>query len=52
MPSKKARANRPAGKAARSPKQEAALDQFREDPEGQLLTTDQGLRVLDGGRTW
>jgi hypothetical protein len=51
MPSKKARANRLAGKAARCPKQEA-LDQFREDPEGQLLTTDQGLRVLDGGRTW
>src|SRR6202163_4188650 len=46
MPSKKAKANRPAGKAARSPKQEA-LDQFREDPEGQLLTTDQGLRVND-----
>ena len=46
MPSKKAKANRPAGKAARSSKQEA-LDQFREDPEGQLLTTDQGLRVND-----
>ncbi|HWP73154.1 MAG TPA: catalase, partial [Methylomirabilota bacterium] len=46
MPSRKAKANRPAGKAARSPKQEA-LDQFREDPEGQLLTTDQGLRVND-----
>jgi catalase len=46
MPSKKAKANRPAGKAARSPKQDA-LARFREDPEGQLLTTDQGLRVLD-----
>src|ERR1700736_5989710 len=46
MPSKKARANRPAGKAARSPKQDA-LARFREDPEGQLLTTDQGLRVND-----
>jgi catalase len=46
MPSRKAKANRQAGKAARSPKQEA-LDQFREDPEGQLLTTDQGLRVND-----
>lgn len=46
MPSKKAKANRPAGKAARSPKQDA-LERFREDPEGQLLTTDQGLRVND-----
>jgi len=46
MPSKKAKANRPAGKAARSPKQDA-LARFREDPEDQLLTTDQGLRVLD-----
>ena len=48
MPSKKAKANRPAGKAARSPKQDA-LERFREDPEGQLLTTDQGPRVLDDG---
>ncbi len=46
MPSKKAKANRPAGKAARSPKQDA-LERFREDPEGQPLTTDQGLRVND-----
>src|SRR5258707_3143667 len=46
MPSKKAKANRPAGKAARSPKQDA-LARFREDPEGQLFTTDQGLRVND-----
>ena len=46
MPSKKAKANRPVGKAARSPKQDA-LERFREDPEGQLLTTDQGLRVND-----
>src|ERR1700704_5385416 len=46
MPSKKAKAKRPAGKAARSPKQEA-LEPFREDPEGQLLTTDQGLRIRD-----
>src|SRR6476660_3464295 len=46
MPSKKAKANRPAGKAARSPKQDA-LERFREDPEGQLLTTDQGLRGND-----
>jgi len=46
MPSKKAKANRPAGKAARSPNRDA-LERFREDPEGQLLTTDQGLRVLD-----
>ena len=46
MPSKKARASRPAVKAARSPKQEA-LEPFREDPEGQLLTTDQGLRIRD-----
>src|SRR5260370_1617240 len=46
MPSKKAKANRQAGKGARSPKQDA-LERFREDPEGQLLTTDQGLRVND-----
>src|SRR5260370_40685873 len=46
MRSKKAKANRPAGKAARSPQQDA-LARFREDPEGQLFTTDQGLRVND-----
>ena len=50
MPSKKAKANRPAGKTARSPKQDA-LERFREDPEGQLLTTDQGLaQHRDWGR--
>jgi len=48
MPSKKAKANRPAGKTARSPKQDA-LERFREDPEGQLLTTDPSLH-RDWGR--
>ena len=51
MPTKKASSNRP-GKSSRphssTPSDTAkhkALEQFREDSKGQVLTTDQGLRV-------
>jgi Catalase/C-terminal domain found in long catalases len=53
MPTKKASSNRP-GKSSRpqssAPSDTAkqqALEQFREDPKGQVLTTDQGLRIND-----
>jgi catalase len=47
MPSKKRPARKPSGSAKPSSAKQAALDRFREDPEGQLLTTDQGLRISD-----
>jgi catalase len=47
MPSKKRPARRPAGSARPSSAKQAALDRFREDPEGQHLTTDQGVRIND-----
>jgi catalase len=47
MPSKKRLARKPSGSAKPSSAKQAALDRFREDPEGQLLTTDQGLRISD-----
>jgi catalase len=45
MPSKKRPAPKASGSARPSPAKQAALDRFREDPDGQLLTTDQGVRV-------
>jgi catalase len=47
VPSKKRPARKPSGSAKPSSAKQAALDRFREDPEGQLLTTDQGLRISD-----
>ena len=47
MPSKKRPARKAAGSARPSSAKQAALDRFREDPDGQLLTTDQGVRVND-----
>jgi catalase len=47
MPSKKRPARRPSSPARPGSAKQEALDRFREDPEGQLLTTDQGLRIND-----
>src|ERR1041385_3324519 len=47
MPSKKRPARRPSSPARPDSAKQEALDRFREDPEGQLLTTDQGLRIND-----
>jgi catalase len=47
MPSKKRPARKPAGSARPSSAKQAALDRFREDPAGQHLTTDQGVRIND-----
>ena len=47
MPSKKRPARKPSGPARPDSAKQEALDRFREDPEGQLLTTDQGLRIND-----
>jgi catalase len=47
MPSKKRPARRPTSPARPGSAKQEALDRFREDPEGQLLTTDQGLRIND-----
>ena len=47
MPSKKRLARRPSSPARPDSAKQEALDRFREDPEGQLLTTDQGLRIND-----
>src|SRR4029078_3246260 len=47
MPSKKRPARRPTSPARPDSAKQEALDRFREDPEGQLLTTDQGLRIND-----
>jgi catalase len=47
MPSKKRPARKASGSARPSSAKQAALDRFREDPDGQLLTTDQGVRVND-----
>src|SRR5690242_17687127 len=47
MPSKKRPARKASGIARPSSAKQAALDRFRDDPEGQQLTTDQGVRIND-----
>ncbi len=47
MPSKKRLARKASGIARPSSAKQAALDRFRDDPEGQQLTTDQGVRIND-----
>src|SRR3984893_17112003 len=47
MPSKKRPARKASGSARPSSAKQAALDRFREDPDGELLTTDQGVRIND-----
>jgi catalase len=47
MPSKKRPARKAPGSGRPGSAKQEALDAYREDPEGQLLTTDQGVRVND-----